>query len=404
MRFMIRLPRRSLVTIVILCGIAVLISVLVATRPHFTPTPSQPPHGSRHAALTPDADRSGGGRADGSISLPLGDRMQTVGRNAKALSREGRTQEALALVEAIAFDSSFSPAERASANAHRAVFLFRMQRMDEAIEAGEATFAIVDEHPELSSRIFHWEAVNTVSVLYSGLQAWEDALRVNDRLLSVIDGMPQEFAGTIYINRAKYLERLGRREEAARSLDSLFARYPHYLNQHAMSIPLRLQHAELHEPTRRGEAYVLDMMSVWNDPELARHRRNIIAGERLGQALLDSGRGPEAMLVYRDIADRLEANRVHWLTQESSGVRHSVESFNQDMMSALGMMSMGDMHGRADLALEAIARLRRYRTTPSDRHDLDQQEQTILRRIEGEADRHTQSPALEPSSSGTTPR
>lgn len=386
--------KKSIPSIVVLAGLAVVCILALQRRSHLAMPIVRPgPPEGEASARNPRPHPEGGWIVDGVRWAKKPGTMYFVGRDAKALSRQGHTEDALKLVDAVAHSGS-DPADRAAAHAHRALFLHRLNQDAEAIEAAENVFSLVDENPELASNVFHWEAVNLASDLYAKGEQWENALRVNDRLLDHVGGMPAEFASTVFIHRANYLERLGRDAEAAASLDSLFSRYTNYYNAHEFSVPLRLQRANLWDRTHRTSEYVYEMMSLWNEPSVAADPRMSEVGFLLGQSLLDSGRGTEAMAHYREFAGRLESQRgtVYSSANASQNIRNP-ETYRRDMISILSALSSGHRFDRPDLALEAISRLRQYRTTPQEQHDLDMQEAAIHRSIEQAASRSQASPS-----------
>lgn len=313
--------------------------------------------------------------------------MYYVGRSANTLAKGGDYDAALGLVEGL-INAGAPPGDLAYAHERRGNYLWKKQRLDEAREALFQALHVIDANPELDGGVPHWTSVNLLSHLLELQGRWEEALAVNDRLLPHVSGMPEEFASTIFTRRADYLSRLGRNEEAAASLDDLFSRYPRLYDRDPSSVHLRMRRAELRDITRRTDDYVLDLMSIWSDPHLSDRPQSDSAGIALARSLHASGRNTEAVSIYHDVANRYEARWADWQDTSRHGLAAMTrEQLEQRMISVLSTLTSADAYGRPDLALDAIARMRRYRSSPLEQRDLDMQEQGVLARIEREAAR-----------------
>lgn len=343
-----------------------------------TPSPTQPPD-----EPTPSPD--GGWIVDGVHWKEKPGPMYYVGKSANALAKAGDYEGAITLVDGL-ISAGAPQQDLAHAHERRGNYLWKLQRHDEAQESLVSALHFYDTNPEFAGVVPHWTSVNLLSHLLEQKGMWEDALAVNDRLIPFVSSMPGEFASTIFTRRANYLNHLGRHEEAASSLDELFSRLPRYYDRHSSSVNLRMRRAEFRDTTRRSEDYILDLLSIWSDPNLTDWPQVDSAGLELARSLHAAGRGAEAVSVYRDIANYYESR---WSELQDSS-RHGLAAMTrtqleQRMVSVLGSMTSADAYGRPDLALDAITRMRRYRTTPREQHDLDLQEQGILRRIENNA-------------------
>jgi len=309
-------------------------------------------------------------------------------RVAQRLWDSGDREGAMALLDALIL--SDAPAyDVAVALGQKGSYLWLLQRLPEARDAYVEAIATFenDPDPHRPPGMEYGMWANKLSVLFSMERRWEEALAYNDRLLNVNGFFTEGQRQLVLVNRSKYLANLGRNEEAAASLDDLFERFPEYLNRDSLSVTLRLQRAELRDPRRRGEAYIAETQSIWNDPVIRPRFYSQQAGEAWARSLHNAGRNAEAVVVWREVLDHIQANLSEWTNpnRNPSEAVPSPEQLRRDMISICSTLSSAYAYGRPDLALDAIARLRQLE--PGNDASFDIHEDVILRQMEREAAR-----------------
>ncbi len=203
------------------------------------------------------------------------------------------------------------------------------------------------------------------------LAVLEDVLDV-----SFDQALPDPLVASAYKWQSINYERLGRRAEAAASLDALLARLPDYGMENGRIVSLHLRRLRLIDPERRSERYWQALVQVWCDERLLRHPEIL----HIGSALLHSAnlRGDplEHTLFAEEIAGLVEAHRDSWLNAVENPTARAQLATKLDAareQALIGMQSSAFNADRLDLLIYALEELQRLEDDPVQRQYLQEQ-------------------------------